>query len=186
MQLHDGFLGDVTLLKMTPILAIVRGTDLLDQQGHGPSANGVLHQLCPATVLQHLLPALFLPILVHKHSWGELSSVPPDLHVGCTLLREQLAGQRGICPQQDQDGLSWSLHGKLGHCTKIRNTLEERVRGNEMANAPAFCRDPNILPSFLHYFEKSYMCYVHVKCYNQWKEIILFHENGIITYKFLQ
>ena len=97
MQLHNSFPGDVTIIKMTPILAIIRGTNVLDQQGHSPSADGVLHQLCPTTVLQHLLPVLLLPILVHEHRRGELGSVPPDLHVGCTLLRGQLAGQSGIC-----------------------------------------------------------------------------------------
>lgn len=98
MQLHNGLLGALTILKMTPVLAMIRGTNMLDQQGHTPFVDGVSHHLCPATVLQHLLPTLFLSILVHKHSRGELGSVPPNMHVGCTLLRGQLAGQSGICP----------------------------------------------------------------------------------------
>ena len=98
MQLHNSLLGALTILKMTLVLAMIRGTNMLDQQGHTSSVDGVPHQLCPAMVLQHLLPTLFLSILVHKHSWRELGSVPPNVHVSCTLLWGQLAGQSGICP----------------------------------------------------------------------------------------
>lgn len=120
MQVHSGLLGDVTILKMTSVLAIIRGTNTVDQQDHGPFASGVPHQLCPAMVFQHLLPAVLLSILIHKHNGRELGSVPLDVHAGCPLLRGQLAGQSGVCPWKDQDEFIWSLHRKPRLCIRIR------------------------------------------------------------------
>lgn len=103
------------ICNLAMIQAIIRSLDLLYTQSHNFHGDGVCPHLGSASVLQHLRIFLFLSFVEHQHSRGELGTVPADVHVGCSLSRKQLAGQGGVSPKQDRDGLSWSLHKKLRH-----------------------------------------------------------------------